>query len=446
MRNHYKNNFHLEPPQGLLNDPNGLVYFQGNYYVFHQWNRFACDHTYKEWGLFTSPDLLRWKHQGSALLPDSKQDSHGVYSGSAVTFKQGLKVFYTGNVKKSQLRKSYQKMAVSIDGRTFIKKPGFETPVGLTEHHRDPKVFYYQNKWYMVVGSQTKDLKGAVALYTSVDLDNWNYQGIFFQAPELDQMCECPDVLVFKDQDVLLVCPQKRNLADDQDISSYSAYYLGQIVEQKFVQSSPLIPLDKGFDFYAPQTFRDPKGRYLMWAWMSRMTAAEEQACPTQSFGYLHCLTMPRELKLKNGRLYQQPVQEILATRKTLKKSSEKAVTFLQKKAALLFEVTFNQPVTTLTFEIAAGEVVLSYADNLLKIRRKSWVDEKSAEKSLPLATLEKLQVFIDQSALEIFINDGQEVMSLRYFPKDELKKHKFTCNTKHLAILSELKVGEENG
>lgn len=79
MENIHKNILHLEPSRGLLDDPNGLVQFNGKYYVFHQWNRFGLDHSYKEWGLFTSSDLLHWHHEGSAILPDSMLDKDGRY-------------------------------------------------------------------------------------------------------------------------------------------------------------------------------------------------------------------------------------------------------------------------------------------------------------------------------------------------------------------------------
>lgn len=105
----------------MLNDPNGLTYFQGNYYVFHQWNRFDLNHSYKEWGLFTSNDLLRWKHQGSALLPDSEKDLSGVYSGSAIVIEDKLHLFYTGNSKINGSRRSLQCQAISEDGKTFQK-------------------------------------------------------------------------------------------------------------------------------------------------------------------------------------------------------------------------------------------------------------------------------------------------------------------------------------
>ena len=101
MENPYKMSYHIEPACGLLNDPNGLVQFHGTYYFFHQWNRFALDHSYKEWGLFTSPDMIHWENRGSAILPDREEDEHGVHSGSAVVYDEKLYIFYTGSNKEN---------------------------------------------------------------------------------------------------------------------------------------------------------------------------------------------------------------------------------------------------------------------------------------------------------------------------------------------------------
>ena len=206
MENLYKNHYHLEPPRGLLNDPNGLTYFQGNYYVFHQWNRFVLNHSYKEWGLFTSNDLLRWKHQESALLPDSEKDLSGVYSGSAIVIEDKLHLFYTGNSKINGSRRSLQCQAISEDGKTFQKiNSHIETPEEFTEHHRDPKVWSDQNGYHMIVGSQTKTGQGAIAYYQSIDCKEWNYRGIFYTSEDLEQMAECPDYFELDEESLLLV-------------------------------------------------------------------------------------------------------------------------------------------------------------------------------------------------------------------------------------------------
>ncbi len=91
--------WHLAPVNGLLNDPNGFCQVAGRYHLFYQWNPLACDHTYKCWGHWSSADLLHWRHEPIALMPDEEYDRNGCYSGSAVEFEGTLTLCYTGNVK-----------------------------------------------------------------------------------------------------------------------------------------------------------------------------------------------------------------------------------------------------------------------------------------------------------------------------------------------------------
>ncbi|AQP42520.1 beta-fructosidase FruA [Streptococcus gallolyticus] len=421
MKNLYKNHYHLEPPRGLLNDPNGLAYFQGNYYVFHQWNRFDLNHNYKEWGLFTSKDLLRWKHQGSALLPDSDKDLSGVYSGSAIVIEDKMHLFYTGNSKIDGSRRSLQCQAISEDGKTFLKSNSFiKTPKEFTEHHRDPKIWSDQNGYHMIVGSQTKNGYGAIAYYQSIDCKEWDYQGIFYTSKDLEQMAECPDYFELDGESLLLVCPQQRDLGSDTDISSYSAYYMGDIRDNEFYPTSEIQPMDDGFDFYAPQTFSDPKGRRLMWAWMNRMDSKEEAACPTKDFGYLHCLTMPRELRVIDGKLYQLPLQEILQSRKTIE--SLETVLYESEELATqsVIDMTWSKSPSSIELALFDQNVTLKYKHQKLILSRKSWSDKQVHTKTIPLKELTALQIFIDSSAMELFINKGEKVMSLRYFLQQE--------------------------
>lgn len=422
---------HLEPPNGLLNDPNGLIYYQDHYYFFHQWNPKGCNHDYKCWGLFISPDLINWTHHETNLIPDSKEDSHGVYSGSAIDYQGQLFLFYTGNTKMNGNRKSFQKKAIMEHQSQFIKQKGFETPTGLTEHHRDPNVKQMHDEYWMVVGSQTKEGMGAVALYTSKDIGKWQYQGIFYQSSDLEQMCECPDLIDFGDQQVLLVCPQKRDLIEDKDLGSYSGYYVGQVSHYQFQPTQVIQPVDYGFDFYAPQTFNDPKGRKILVGWMSRMNEQEEQWCPTKKWGYLHCLTLPREIQLKDGQLYQSPVVEIFNRRQLIKEQVGHAIDTLQENQVMVIEIKNQNLISDVHFQLANGQVFLDYQDNLLILSRKNWVSNHFEERSLVIQELSHLNIIIDQSAIEIFINDGQYVMSSRYFVEAESRVHKIISNEK---------------
>lgn len=99
--------YHLESDIGLLNDPNGLVYFKNKYYIFFQWNRFEKSHNYKEWGLFTTVDFKNWNFRRSAIVPDQEYDLDGVYSGSAYVIDDKLHIYYTGNRKKKRNKKEF---------------------------------------------------------------------------------------------------------------------------------------------------------------------------------------------------------------------------------------------------------------------------------------------------------------------------------------------------
>ncbi|MBO1306074.1 glycoside hydrolase family 32 protein [Enterococcus sp. 669A] len=422
MKHKYKNSFHIEPAQGLLNDPNGLIQYQGKYYFFHQWNRFNTNHEYKEWGLFTSTDLVNWENPGTALVPDLADDKDGIYSGSAIEHDQKMYLFYTGNTKTKGIRKSWQKIAVSADGKTFIKEPqGIETPAGFTEHHRDPKVWQSQGKWWMIVGAQTTENVGAITLFTSTDLINWAFQGTFYSDPDLEQMCECPDVFSLTDEvDILTVCPQKRSSNEEIDlpVSSYAGYSVGKVdyQQKQFVPTGEIQLLDQGFDFYAPQSFQDDKGRRIIVAWMSRMDEEQEKQCPTIKEGYLHCLTMPRELKWEQGQLRQVPLKEYQQLRKDQQTYTAAEEVIKNQQTAYELVIDFKEEVSAFDLTLNAEANSLQFKDNVLQVSRINWVSGEKEVKEIPLESLHKLQIFCDTSTLEIFINDGQFVFSMRNF------------------------------
>ena len=224
--------YHLTPKFGLLNDPNGLIHYKGEYYVFHQWNKFEMDHSYKCWGYFKSKDMVNWNNMSVAILPDMYFDKNGVYSGSAIEADGKMHIFYTGNVKNELgERKSYQCKAESDNGKIFEKKGViFETPSGYTEHFRDPKIFKGKNNWWIVIGAQTDKFEGAVALYKSYDLNNWKYCKQLLKGEVLYNMCECPDLLRFDEGDVLLCSPQKRF---ENEVVSKCGYFTGYFLEDK---------------------------------------------------------------------------------------------------------------------------------------------------------------------------------------------------------------------
>ncbi|AZN76174.1 sucrase [Lactobacillus acidophilus] len=440
MKNIHKNILHLEPDRGLINDPNGLVFFQNKYYVFHQWNRFALDHSYKEWGLFTSYDLIHWNHEGSAILPDSFKDKDGVYSGSAVVKDNQLHVFFTGNCRNNGQRHSYQRHAILYKDISFIKqKNSISTPAECTEHFRDPYVSRTANGWQMIVGGQTKDYMGAVAIYNSTDLNDWHYQGIFFTDDALDQMCECPNLAHFDTKDLLIVCPQKRDIEIDKDISSYAGYIVGKQDENKFLPESKIHYLDDGFDFYAPQVFTDKNNRKIMLGWMTRMSEQQEKECPTRKWGYIHCLTIPRELKFIDGKLYQTPLSEYENALDIEREYFSADITFNSSKNFEVFKVEAKD--APLKIELFNSNICVEYDGNEFILKRKNWVNDEYEKRVVKLDTLENISFYCDRSAIEIFINGGEHVMSARYFCFDEERENRFYSDKKIKVNVSQLKL-----
>jgi len=421
--------YHLEPDRGLLNDPNGLTWFQGKYYVFFQWNRFKKDHSYKEWGLFTSVDLINWKFEGSAILPDQGYEKNGVYSGSGYVIEDSLYLFYTGNSKTDGERKSSQCLAVTKDGRSYQKEGIIvETPEEYTEHFRDPKVFQRKDKsYYMVIGGQKKSGKGALALCSSDDGKNWRYQHML-AVSEQYEMIECPDLFELDGRNVLLYNPQKRNNETDEDICSFSAYKLEAFDEETGTFQDDSLDtgyrnVDAGFDFYAPQTFLSPDGRRLLFGWMSRMDGEQERAF-SETEPNIHCLTMPRELFLKGEILCQKPVKEMyellgqeldIAYKNRAWRANPEERTFFMR----LQMIRDDQ---NLQIEFHQGEAGLEYRQEEKKciFSRRNWIDDSMENRMKSVDSLNEIEIWSDHSSVEIFINGGKIVFSARIFPQSK--------------------------
>ena len=423
MDNLYKMTYHIEPSRGLINDPNGFIQYKGIYYFFHQWNRFGLDHSYKEWGLFTSKDMIHWQSQGSAILPDREEDKHGVHSGSSIEHDGKMYLFYTGSNKNNGIRKSRQCIAISENGQTFIKqKEVIDTPNGFTEHHRDPKVWRGHKNWFMLVGAQKSDLTGAVALYSSNDLLHWNYEHILYDN-DLDQVCECPDLFRLNNEtDILICCPQKRTFVPSENketVSSYTCYIAGNFDENtmSFTPSQCRKYFDYGFDFYSPQTFLDSKGRRIMAGWMSRMDEEQEALCPTKEFGYIHCLTLPRVLTWENNMLYQRPIEEVFQLRHNAQSYTSKQGKFQAETGHFELHLIQNKS-HSFTLYLRNRTVCITYhaETQILEVSRRNWVNGELQTKQLLLSELLELQIFSDNSSAEIFVNNGAAVFSMRYF------------------------------
>ncbi len=442
----YRLGFHLMPPVGLLNDPNGFIQFQGVYHLFYQWNPFKTGHGAKFWGHYTSKDLVNWTHEKIALAPSDWFDKNGCYSGSAVSDAGKIKLFYTGNVKdENGNRETYQCLAESENGIDFVKKGVvIELPEGYTAHFRDPKVWRHQGDWYMIIGAQSEDLQGKAALFKSVDLLEWQLLGNVAGSNEgelgdFGYMWECPDLFSLQGKDVLIVSPQGLEPEGILYNNVYqSGYFVGQLnYETGKMSHGPFVELDRGFEFYAPQTTVDEQGRRLLYAWMGVPEQAEDQH-PTIDFKWVHAMTLPRELVLVGERLYQKPVDELKQLRKNEVVYENEVLTSVTKQLKhvngdqLELVIDFHRNEAD-TFEIAIRDearIIYDKSEERLTLQRKSFSDRDRAVEArhCMLSQLRQLRIFLDTSSIELFANDGEEVFTARIFPEKEKKEISFTA------------------
>ncbi|WP_068498515.1 glycoside hydrolase family 32 protein [Paenibacillus kribbensis] len=425
----YNLKYHITPPYGLLNDPNGLAFFNHQYHVFYQWNPKGTEHKHKCWGHVVSSDLVHWQRKSVALEPSEWYDKDGIYSGGAIVHNDKLYLFYTGNVIRDDgVKESYQCAAISEDGEHFQKiGPLFEHPEGYTRHVRDPKVWRDHNgDWWLIVGAQREDLTGDTLIYKSTDLSNWECQGSFFEHDnKFGYMWECPDVLNFAENDIFVFSPQGLpEVGEYYKNPNQSGYIVGKLLETgKFSGSlSDFKELDRGFDFYAPQSFR-VNDRTIMFGWMSAMNEETERAVPTIQEGWIHALTLPREIVLINGVLYQKPLPELQLLRLdgAHYKGNIQSGGWLLPSLQVEFIVHFSM--LTESFKMIIREAVqidYDWEQNSLTVWRTNWLtNQREYRKATLTNRLADMQIFIESSSLEIFVNEGEEVFSLRYFLED---------------------------
>lgn len=423
--------YHIVAPTGLINDPNGLIQWNGQYHVFFQWNPYEPTHSTKHWGHLVSDDMISWKRLPVALESTDYFDKNGVYSGGAYAKNEELWLFYTGNVKdRYQVRTSYQCAAVSTDGIRFEKKgPLFEHPKGYTAHVRDPKVWYDErvNHYWMILGAQRTDETGDTIVYRSTDMQHWELVGSLRNEQQpFGYMWECPDIVRLGEKDVFIYSPQGIEADGDRFNNIFqTVYQTGRFTPEGtflFDDESTVVEMDAGFEFYAPQTFVDDAGRVLQYAWMGTMPPEMEEAMPTVQDGWIHALTIPRELTYENGKVYQKPIQELqlLRQKERVYEAVEKQVLSLdslQQEWLMNWEQTPEDVTLVLSEEV---KWTYSKQTNELAIERTNWHSGQREKRSRQLSNpLRSLQVYMEASSLEVFVNGGEEVFSLRYFAQE---------------------------
>nr|WP_318036028.1 sucrose-6-phosphate hydrolase [Halobacillus shinanisalinarum] len=427
-----------------MNDPNGLIQWDGVFHLFYQWMPFRTDHGDKFWGHYTSTDFVNWEQQPIALTPSDWFDKNGCYSGSAVVHDHTLYLFYTGNViNEKGEREAYQCLAISTDGIHFDKRgPVVHLPDGYTANFRDPKVWRKGDSWYMVIGAQSKELHGKAVLFQSDNLTEWELVGNIAGAHEnglgdFGYMWECPDVFEWSEQDILMISPQGLEEKGMNYANTYqSGYFTGRMdYQQAKFDHDMFIEFDRGFEFYAPQTTLDEKGRRILIGWMG-VPDQYEQAHPTIKNKWVHCLTLPRELIWNGSKIVQKPLEELKEMRNSILLHSDITIENDQKGIRGIGGKSVEMNIEFENIEEQFAIELFHYAafsyqkkNDVLTLSRPHLEDKGMTEfRRVKLNNeLKQLRLFIDHSTLEIFVNDGEEVFTSRIFPQQEDESVLFT-------------------
>lgn len=427
-KDYWRMGYHLMPPMGWLNDPNGLCEYNGEYHIYYQYSPFEAEGGLKFWGHYSTKDFINYKENDIAIFPDQPYDCHGVFSGTAF-IEDEINFFYTGMVQR-QGYKDYEftgmeqntVLVTSKDGVNFSNKElllrNEDYPENMSWHVRDPKVWKQDNKYYMILGAKTLDNVGCALIYTSKDKYNWKYLNTVQSDDRFGYMWECPDYIKVDNQSILICCPQGvENDGIDYINVHQCGYFLvdGDITSQKNYSLSKFYVLDRGFDFYAPQTFKDCKGRTILIGWVSISDTPFEN--PTVQNGWQHCLSLPRELKIINGKLTQNVISELKKLRdegKCFDIRDEETKDLQGDKYEL--QLDFYKSPRDLSI-ILRKDTRLSYNNETKEFKLNLGKSGfKRDERKVKIDELRNLVVYSDTSIIEIFLNDGEEVFTTRIY------------------------------
>ena len=433
--------FHLTPMVGWMNDPNGFCYYNGEYHLFYQYNPYSTVWGPMHWGHAVTTDLLHWTWQPAALAPDTAADAGGCFSGTAVETPDGqLLLMYTGVQPASTGHAELQAQCVAIgngvDFRKVSQNPVLDAsalPAGYSAvDFRDPKIWRENDKYYCAAGNRHETRQGSILLFESPDALHWTFVTELDSSDnEYGRMWECPDFFPLDGKQLLLVSPQEMQANRDGEFhAGYGTIALlghWDAGTRTFTREQ-VQPIDHGLDFYAPQTTLAPDGRRIMVGWMVNWETCGSEPRVHPWFGRM---SLPRELHLRHGRLYQTPVRELETLWK--KETALSGVTVYGSQqfeglsgrhvdmtvtvdvdaspACRRFELRFagsDRFFTEVRCNLTRGELVFdrSRSGSRRDIPHTRHITAASRQGKLTL------RLVLDGESAELFINDGERALS----------------------------------
>ncbi|WP_447308009.1 glycoside hydrolase family 32 protein, partial [Escherichia coli] len=325
-----------------------------------------------------------------------------------------------------------QCLATSHDGIHFEKQGCVLTPPEGIMHFRDPKVWHEEGSWWMVIGARDASDNGQVLLYRGTSLRDWHLEHVLaHSAAGESYMWECPDFFRCGNFHWLMFSPQGmtpsgyrfRNLFQSGVLAG--SWKPGSV----FALKGGFEELDYGHDFYAPQSMLAEDGRRIIMAWMNMW----DSPVPTRSEAWAGCLTLPREVFERDGRLCQRPVREVESLRRKCQPLSPVRLQGLQLltenvQAAELLVTWHTVDSHAEHYGVRLGDGLRLYVDNQagrLVLWRYYPEEGLDGYRSVELPDTEylTLRIFLDRSSVEVFVNDGEATLSSRIYPQADSRQ-----------------------
>lgn len=454
----YRPIYHFSPDFGWTNDPNGMVYHDGEYHLAYQANPYGTRHYNMHWGNAVSSDLVHWTDLPFIVSPDSLG---AVFSGSAVLDEENsagfgenaLVAMYT-----SAGRYQRQSIAYSTDGgRTYTKYIGNPVISELSlPDFRDPKMIRYEDRWVVAVAAGD-----VIAFYGSVDLKEWNKLSEFGRGiGSHAAVWECPDLIELEyggeTKWVLLVSINPGG----PNGGSVTQYFVGDFDGREFIADSLPYPLwlDEGTDNYAGVTFANTEGRHIFLGWMSNWFYSQE----TPFKNFRNAMTIPRDLSLRHdGKhlfLASSPSPEIIAACRDERElevpavlSGDYVVTPLldNNDGAYMIEFTvvpdkgkklelqlLNSKGEKMRwhFDFTGGILSLDRSESGIVDFEPRFANGNIIAHIVPRGEY-KIQLFVDRHSTEMFINDGDVSFTNTMFPTEVYDIARFSTKDEGVTI-----------
>lgn len=406
----FRPDFHFLAPANWMNDPNGTIFYNGEYHLFYQHNPFKNRWGSIHWGHAKSTDLVHWEHLPIALAPDKEEGENHCFSGCCFVDNEVPKILYTkiGSLK-DVFHGAEQWMAIG-DSKLISWKRSDKNPIMDASIHgdqnirqwRDPYVWREGDMWYCVLGGHYKlKRKGVVYLYQSRDLEHWKYIHTLYEGTKRQGWCfECPNFFKVGKKHVLILSPFDKVI-----------YGLGGYTNKKFIPESWKY-LDHGKYFYATNTFFDDQGRCIIVGWIKKGGS-----------GWNGCISLPRVLSLENDKIKMKPCPELEQIR-TIHKHYDNLV--IDQDSEHLIKEIEGSCIEVLA-EIRADKTSM-FGFEILNCKKKNLIG-LDCKKIIIFATDQKgklnelnsecivLHLFIDKSVVELFL-DYNECITSHCYPE----------------------------